>query len=210
MPQPKAIIFDWDHTLVNTWPAITQALNAARGAFGLSLWSVEEARNTATRSMRDSFPEWFGDNWERARDIFYAKYHDVHAELLQPMPGAARLLDGLCKKNIPLLIVSTKRGDLLRAEIAAMGWGGYFRAVAGAGDAEKDKPNRAPVDMVLTQIGMKADDVDVWFVGDSEADTNCALNSGCTPVVIGNPELADRLGLARSFSDCNTLAFALL
>lgn len=205
MQWPRAILFDWDNTLVDSWVAIADALNLTRSTFGLDTWTVDEARVKSARALRDSFPEWFGAEWENARDIFYARYNEVHAQLVRPMPGADDLLAFLTEGKIPLGIVSTKKNILLHEEVENLGWNRHFLAIIGSMDAPKDKPDRAPVDMALSQMGIALDNPSVWFVGDSHADVECALRSGCTPILIGPKAEAERLGIKGSFSDCNTM-----
>ena len=70
----------------------TAAEHFYAAAFGLPRWSVEEVRARVRRSLRESFPEVFGSEWERARDIFYAEVRARHLQVLSPMPGAAEAL----------------------------------------------------------------------------------------------------------------------
>src|ERR687885_87645 len=85
---PAAILWDWDNTLVDGWLAIAAGLNAALTAFGQPQWTVDEVRGRVRYSLRESFPEMFGADWERARDIFYAEVRARHLAVLSPMPGA--------------------------------------------------------------------------------------------------------------------------
>ena len=90
---PRAVLWDWDNTLVDGWAAIAAGLNAARAAHGLPEWTLEEVRGRVRRSLRESFPEMFGEAWERARDIFYAEVRARHLAVLRPMPGAAAAIE---------------------------------------------------------------------------------------------------------------------
>tara|TARA_R100001086_G_scaffold137349_1_gene71705 strand:- start:1375 stop:1527 length:153 start_codon:yes stop_codon:yes gene_type:complete len=38
---PRAVVFDWDNTLVDTWPIIHDALNHTFRAWGLREWTLE-------------------------------------------------------------------------------------------------------------------------------------------------------------------------
>ena len=71
---PRAVIFDWDNTLVDSWGCILAAMNTTLKAMGHVEWTMEEAKNRVARSLRDSFPELFGDRWTEARDVFYAAF----------------------------------------------------------------------------------------------------------------------------------------
>ena len=135
IPNPSAVIFDWDNTLVDTFPVIRDALNTTLLAFGHTPWTMDETRQRVRRSARESFPELFGDEWERAMDLFYNRYYEIHTEKLEIIAGARELIERLASKSLTLSIVSNKRGDVLRAEVAHLGWTGYFSAIVGANDA---------------------------------------------------------------------------
>ena len=45
LPKPKAIIFDWDNTLVDTWPLIHQAINITLEKMGKKKFSLEQVQN---------------------------------------------------------------------------------------------------------------------------------------------------------------------
>lgn len=181
LPRPRALLFDWDGTLVDNWDAIVTALNEALVTFGKPAWSREEAMDRISASQRDSFPVLFGDDWERARDIFYAGFERSHLELLKVLDGAVPLLDSIGPVTTGL--VSNKSGRHLRSEAEYLGWSPRFHAMVGATDAERDKPDPAPVHMALHGTGIAAGP-DVWFIGDSATDLKTARAAGCTAVIV--------------------------
>ena len=182
-PRPDAILFDWDNTLVHTWPTIHDALNTAQRAFGLAPWTMVETRRWVRKSLRDSFPALFGDRWVEAADVFYRRYGEIHLDLLEPVAGAARMLDDLAALGIYLGVVSNKRGEYLRREADHLGWDSYFGRLVGATDAPRDKPANEPVTMALDGSGVPRGDA-VWFAGDADIDLECAANAACIPVLI--------------------------
>ena len=186
LPRPAAVVWDWDNTLVDGWAAIAAGLNAAFAAFGLPAWSVEEVRARVRRSLRESFPEVFGAEWERARDIFYAEVRARHLGVLSPMPGAAEALRAGAALA-PMAVNSNKQGPLLRAEAAHLGWTELFRGLVGAGDAEADKPDPAPMRLALAACGIPAGPA-VWYIGDTALDMQAARAAGCAAVLVGNAE----------------------
>ncbi len=181
--RPRAILFDWDNTLVDTWPALHEAVNAALKAFGQAPWTFDETRRRIRKSMRDSFPDLFGANWEEAGEVFYRRFAAIHLEKLEPRPGAERMLSRLKATGVYLGIVSNKNGDYLRLEAARLGWDGYFGQIVGAFDAKRDKPASDPVDLALRGSGI-APGREVWLVGDAGIDLECAVNAGCVPVLV--------------------------
>lgn len=199
------MIFDWDDTLVDSYAAIHAAINAARAAFGMEAWSLEEARHNCRRALTETFPEWFGADWHRARDVFYATFADNHLSLLKAMPGAEDLLDVLCQKKIPLAVCSNKNAAYLRQEISFLGWDRYFGAVAGAGDAPRGKPAPDGIYLICKQLGLKDDSVS-WYVGDNDIDIQTAEAGSCLPIILGNNVSNATLGTWIPFGNCIELA----
>lgn len=181
--RPEAIIFDWDNTLIDSWPAIHDANNHALTAFGLRPWSMEETRTRVRKSMRDSYPALFGDKWEEAGAVFYERFANMHLETLTPLPGAGEMLAALHAEGIYLGVVSNKKGDYLRKESHHLGWDRYFGRVVGAFDAARDKPAPDPVDLALSEGG-PARGPSVWFAGDTDIDLECGIKADCVPVLV--------------------------
>ena len=181
--RPRAIIFDWDNTLVDTWGVIHESLNATLRAFGHQPWSLDEARTRVRKSMRDSFPLLFGDRWEDASRVFYDAYKAIHLERLTPVPGAEEVLRALTEDGLYLAVVSNKRGEHLRTEAAHLGWERYFGRMIGAADAARDKPACEPIDLALAGSGIDRNG-GVWFAGDADIDLECAFNANLVPVLV--------------------------
>ncbi len=184
---PKAVLFDWDNTLVDTWPVIHQALNATLRFMEHPEWSMERVRRDVQHSMRDAFPALFGDRWEIAADRYQQEYKAIHMQALKPLESAEETLKTLQKQKLYVALVSNKRGPTLRKESEALGWEPYFSAHIGSQDAEADKPDAAPAHMALIGAPVK-EGSEIWFVGDSGVDLECAARIGATPILYGDVE----------------------
>ncbi|KKJ75483.1 HAD family hydrolase [Kiloniella litopenaei] len=180
---PKAIVFDWDNTLIDSWISIHHALSVTFEEMGMIPWTLEEAKDRVRASARESFPKIFGDKTEAATRVFYDTYEARHLDVLTPLPHAKELLEFLVSKGIYLSIVSNKKGYILRKEVSKLGWDIFFQNIIGANDAEKDKPDPMVMDLALMDSGIISDK-HVWFVGDTDIDLQCAHNSTCYPVLI--------------------------
>lgn len=181
--RPQAIIYDWDNTLVDSWPPIRDALNTTLVHFGMAPWSMDEVRGRVRKSLRESFPDLFGDEWQNAADIFYGRYGEIHATSIEPIDGISEMLAHNAELGIFQAVVSNKTGDYLRKEASILGWTGYFGPIIGANDAPKDKPAIDPVHMALNDSGFAAGQ-SIWFVGDTDIDMQCAINADCIPVLM--------------------------
>jgi phosphoglycolate phosphatase len=183
MLPPRAILFDWDNTLVDSWATIHEALNFLMRAMDMPEWSLADTKEKVRLSLREAFPLHFGERWEEARDIYLERFRTIHLDRLTPLPGREALLRDLAGQGIFLGLVSNKTGELLRREVARLAWSGYFGSIVGAGDAPADKPACEPVHLALAPSGVPAG-ADVWFVGDTAVDIECARNTGCVAVLL--------------------------
>ncbi len=209
LPRPRAVLLDWDNTLVDSFPVIHAAYNDTLRAMGLPEWTFEETCRRVARSMRETFPSLFGDRWREASELFYARYAALHLDLVQPLPGAERLLEALTANGVYLGVVSNKNGEYLRREVAHLGWTVHFGRVVGAQDAPEDKPAAAPVRLALAGSGIEPGG-EVWFVGDNPIDVACARASGCRPVLVRGPVHTGAQAVAEVdcplFASCDDLA----
>ena len=180
---PKAILFDWDNTLIDSWLTIHEALSATFEVMGFPKWTLSETKRRARKSLREAFPELFGDRWRDAEEIFYGHFRANHIETLKPLPGIEPMLESLHAQEIYLGVVSNKNGDYLRRECAHLGWNDYFGSIIGATDAKRDKPSPDPINLCLAGGNITAGP-QVWYVGDTEMDMECATLAACVPVLL--------------------------
>lgn len=181
--RPTAILFDWDNTLIDSWPAIHSSTNAVMAAMGHPIWTFEETKTRVRKSLRDTFPVMFGERWEEAREVYYGHFRAHHLQELREMPGIADMLAVLANAGFYMGVVSNKDGALLRAEAVHLGWDRYFGALVGAGDAARDKPARDPIELALQPSGHAAGAA-IWYVGDTNVDMECAFAATCVPVLL--------------------------
>jgi len=207
LPAPRAILFDWDNTLVDTWPCIGKATNITLQAMGQMPWTEAEIRTRVAGSLRDTFPKIYGDRWEEAREIYYRAFGEVHLEMLKTADGAESLLAEAAAAGLFLGVVSNKTGRYLRAEAEHLGWDRFFGRLVGAQDAARDKPAPDPVLLALSTGGVPPGP-HVWFVGDAPIDVACGRAAGCTTIFVGaeppNLPVTERAHV--QVRDCRTLA----
>ena len=180
---PKAIIFDWDSTLVDNWQSIANALNATLIEMGKTPWTVTQVRQNSKNSARDAFPHIFGDHWKDALVFFYKDFRELLLTGIEPLPGAENLLRFLREKGIYSGIISNKNGAFLRNEIKKLDWDKYFDNVLGATDLDVDKPSKEIIDALLKQTEIPPSK-SVWFIGDAIVDLECAYMANCTPILV--------------------------
>jgi phosphoglycolate phosphatase len=188
LPKPKAVIFDWDNTLVDTWPLIHVAIDTTMEAMGLEKWGLDKVRNNVHKAMRDSFPEIFGANWQQAGEVYKNTYRSIHLDKLRLLPNTLELVNKLEEKGIIQFIVSNKIGATLRKEVEKIGIEKKFFSIVGSLDASADKPSREPVELALLGSDLDPKKDEIWFIGDTIADIECAYNTGCRPILYAHPD----------------------
>lgn len=182
---PPAVLFDWDNTLIDTFPAIFAAHNAVRTAIGALPWTEAEARANIRLAAKDAFPIWYGDRAAEAERVYTDYIRSSHLEHMAHIDGTRELLDHLYTRQVPMGVVSNKRGEFLRREITHAGWDHFFRAVIGADDIQgPGKPAPDGVLQALSVLHLPA--AGVWYVGDTENDIRTAHAAGAVPVFIEN------------------------
>src|SRR5258708_6118918 len=85
-------------------------------------YRLAEPRERVRLSLREAFPAIFGDRWEEARDIYLGRFRAIHLERLTPLPGREAMLRALAEREVFLGVISNKTGELLRREVAQLGW----------------------------------------------------------------------------------------
>jgi phosphoglycolate phosphatase len=190
MSVPRAVVFDWDNTLVDSWATIHEALVLTFTAMGHAPWTLPETKLRVRRSLRDAFPALFGARWEEARKLYLDHFTAMHIERLTPILGAAELLVEAQRSGLHLAVLSNKTGRILRLEADHLGWTPHFKRLVGAGDAKADKPDPLAMQFALEGSGFAGPDV--WYVGDTALDMECATRAGCTAVLLGEIDSEDQ------------------
>ena len=177
----KAVFFDWDNTIVDTWPILLQASNIVREHFGFPKTNLEDLKISARRSSRESFPEVFGENWQKSYDIFYGAIQDNKA-LLKPYEGTIDLVNSLRDMGYIIAVISNKKRELLQQEIDQFQLD--YDLVLGSGDSAYDKPHPELGEIALKHFGITA--AEAIYVGDSPTDWVFAKNLGMPAIAIGD------------------------
>lgn len=193
MTKPSAIIFDWDNTLIDTFPLLWAAHNKVREAMNVPAWSEDEARHNIRLAAKDAFPKWYGDRAGEAMKVYDTHVRAHHLAQMEILDGAVELLTYLHALGTPMAIVSNKRGEFLRAELSHTGWGKFFHIVLGADDVQgQGKPSPEGVIAAMDNLNIPAAlRANCWYVGDTENDVKTAKNAGMIPVFIENRPMLD-------------------
>lgn len=183
MKQYKAILFDWDGTLVQTSDLILDAHNHVRAHFGMPPWEDESFRR-GHQSTRELYPTLFGDSAGEAESILYQYFEDNHLSDLRYYEDALDCLAIITKHQISLGLVSNKKHSFLIREVAHLNWNHHFKCIVGAGIAERDKPSGDPIRHAMDELREPITPDAVLYVGDTETDLKASAEAGCDAALI--------------------------
>ena len=131
----KAVLFDWDNTLISSWDNLYAAICHVFSHFDKVPPTMAEVKQNSHYSLRDSFPKVFGNKTEEAGKVFLDFYSQHHIANMKVIDGAEETVKMLYEKGIYMAVLSNKTGKLLREGINHLGWQQYFSEIVGAGDA---------------------------------------------------------------------------
>lgn len=189
----RAVLFDWDGTLLNSYQADSRAYLAMFHAMGIN-WGMEELAQHYS-------PDWYRVyraarlprvHWDEA-DRLWGRFYNKQKPLL--LPGVRRVLRQLGHRFILGLVTSGGRARVCR-QLHHFGLFDLFAARICCEDASRRKPHRAPLVAALRQLRLKPREC--VYVGDSPDDIEMARAAGMRAVAVLGPfPTHDRVRAAR-------------
>jgi pyrophosphatase PpaX len=198
-PDPIAILFDLDGTLVDTLPFILAAVRHAFDGYGSCPTEAEWTAGTGTplRAQMASYvrrPEDVDALVQRYR-TFWIEEHDrrTHA-----FPGVVETVAELARRGHPLGVVTAKTEHGAFRTLRHTGLLPFMRAVIGADTCARAKPDPEPVRVALARLGRAAGEA--VLVGDATHDVAAARAAGVRAIGVAWGA-ASREALARAGAD---------
>lgn len=183
---PKAILLDYDNTLVDSWPQDFITSNKALIALGLPPMTPTEMLTQPHIPATQALALYSKKSVEEVEKIYFPIYYKHHRKPAPPVPGAFELISYLKEQGIYVAIISNKEQSLLDNTIEQIGWKNYFNSVIGARTNEPSKPSPSVIVKATKDICIK-DKRQIWLAGDALlTDILCAVNGNITPVWVSN------------------------
>jgi pyrophosphatase PpaX len=175
---PRAILFDFDGTLVDS---IELILTSARFAFQEYEGRVptdDEWRAGIGRPLVDAFRDFVDNEVEVTRLV--ARYREFqmlhHDRLLRAYDGVVDTIRALATAGHPMALVTSKPDFLARRGLEVIGLDDAIPVVVGCDTCTRHKPHPEPVERALALLGVSAEDA--IFVGDSPHDVASGRAAG--------------------------------
>jgi HAD superfamily hydrolase (TIGR01549 family) len=187
----RAILFDWDGTLVDSLGAFQHANAAVMAAFGLP-WDEAIYR-------RHYVPDWRlmylklgvpGDRLDEANELWHATF--AQAEDVIPFDGVPEALARLDRAGRRLGIVTAGDRAIVEPQLRRTGLGELLPVRVFGDDLAVHKPDPAPLRRALELLDLAAHPGEVAYVGDAPTDMRMARAVGVRAVgiasVVGDPD----------------------
>jgi pyrophosphatase PpaX len=162
----RGLIFDFDGTLVDSYPLIEAAFAHVMRTHRLD----EAARDLFRKSRGLPLPEQMQLVAPHMWDDLVATYRSIDATLghARVFRGIPTLVRKLRQGGVPLGVVSCKRRALVEAELVAAGLREFFDVVIGLEDVTPPKPAPDPLLAAIGRMGLSR--TGAVYVGDSMVD----------------------------------------
>ena len=170
----RSVLFDWDGTLIDSFPAGYHASVTVLRHFGIDL--------DRKRFLETYSPNWYESyrllgvpetEWDNADQLWRKTYRQQTSELF---PFAAAMLERLRQAGMSLGLVTSGNRERVLHEIDRFGLHGVFSAVVCFEDTDEKKPHPAPLTRGLDQLSAAASTS--VYVGDRPEDIHMGQSVG--------------------------------
>jgi len=188
----RGVLFDFDGTLVDTFPGIVEGVHRMRTRLGAPRLKDDDVRRHIGWGIRNLIgqchPECDSveipngeplpvapDELERSVALFRHEYSRILVSLSHIYAGIEPLCAWLGRENVALAVVSNKPDRFVRQIMAAVGLADAFELVLGADTMSALKPDPASLREAIEKLGI--DSERCVMVGDSRLDIEAAKNA---------------------------------
>lgn len=181
----KAILFDFDGTLVDSAPGIVKTMEETFKRMAIMVPSDEEMRATIGMPLRDALQK-LGQLNDADADKATALYRELfpiyEVGYIKVFPHVAETLDKLHERGMRMAIVTSRDRKSMELVAGKRNLTPYFETQITGADGIKAKP--AP-DMVLALLErMQLNAEEVLVVGDTTFDIEMGNSAGCKTVAV--------------------------
>ena len=180
----RAVLFDLDGTLVDSYTALAEAVNYARRQHGLHELSGARIRDFVGDGLDKLLQRAFESDRvpQSVRVAFESRYDEICCEESKVLADVEATLDELSKRDVAMAVCTNKPTSFSRKILEFLGLARHFRAIVGPDLAGARKPEAQHLLCTLESTGAEA--AEALFVGDMPIDVHAARNSGIDVAVV--------------------------
>ena len=177
MPKFRAVLFDFDGTLADSYMAITASLNHTLSHYGKPTLTEPQVRRMVGHGLLQLMAEILPDIEPDEAAAVYRRHHpEVMISHTRILPGVSEGLPRLESLGIKMGICSNKPSKFTREIVHGIGLSRFFGAVLGPDDVAAAKPDPAMIFAALKSLEVPLEST--LYVGDMEVDVQTGRNAG--------------------------------
>ena len=180
----RAVLFDLDGTLVDSYAALTEAVNHARRSHDLEALTSSRIRELVGDGVERLLQRAF-ERTDIARSViaaFEARYDEVCCAESKVLCDVAETLDELSSLGVEMAVCTNKPTYFSKKILDFLDLSRHFRAIVGPDLAGARKPDARHLLVTLESVSCGAEEA--LFVGDMPVDVRAARNSGLDVAVV--------------------------
>jgi phosphoglycolate phosphatase len=172
----RAVLFDFDGTLADSYGAIAASVNHVRAGHGLPPLSEEEVRRHVGRGPEHLMEHTVPAGEVGGNVVAYKEHHpSVMCEQTRLLPGVFEAVKALSRRGYRLGVCSNKPVAFTRVLLGQLGLD-KFEVALGPEDVARPKPAPDMLLAALARLGVKAGET--LYVGDMAVDVETARAAG--------------------------------
>lgn len=189
----KAVLFDWEGTLVDFQWNLRAATQEAQRALARLGWPSAEMPDHYAL-LRNEAVQWAARTGRNEREIqrcideVYDRYDLDACSRWSLQPGVAALLKTLKAKGVQVGLVSNIGRVTVDRALNTFGVASHFDCIVTRNEVEMLKPSGEGIRRALEQLGARPSEV--LFVGDSVSDIQAAHDAGVPVAIVQGGENA--------------------
>lgn len=179
----RAVLFDLDGTLVDSYAALADAVNYARRQHGLHDLATDTIREFVGEGLERLLQRAFdGKVPPTATDDFEARYDEICCAQSRVLADVEATLAALSRCGVAMAVCTNKPTAFSRKILEFLNLAPFFSAIVGPDVAGARKPEAQHV--LRTLQATHCAPSEALFVGDMPVDVEAAHNSGIAAAVV--------------------------
>lgn len=178
----KAVIFDFDGTLIDTNGLILESFKHTFSKHLAICPKEEEIVKHFGEPLIKTMKFYDNKNAEELYKTYITYNERIHDKMVKSFDGALEIIMKLKKMGIKSGIVSSKRKDLVKRGLRVIGLPELMDVIITPEDTSKHKPDGEPLEKACSILNIKPKEA--LMVGDSHFDILCGKNAGAKTCLV--------------------------
>jgi phosphoglycolate phosphatase len=172
----KAVVFDWDLTLWNSWDMHVWIMHRMGDSLDLPRPGLAAIAQEFSRPFLQHLAWFFGKDEQSLRDTYVGFYRDAVSRMANLYPEIEGMLRALKAGGYRLAVFSDKRTSFGLSELDRTNIGDLLDYTLFLAEGRPYKPDPLGLREVMAALDVTGDET--LYVGDGRQDVECAYRAG--------------------------------